>query len=74
MSEITFKDFGTNAGELDEGVLDRLLEFSKKLTKLTVSSMRYTSVENKKSLLYMSEKIYNLRPPLTHLIMSSIFK
>ena len=36
LSEIKFRDF-EGAGELDEGVLDRIVEFSKKLTKISVS-------------------------------------
>ena len=39
LSEIKFSKFAEDVGLLDEGVLDRLVEFSKKLTKLTVSWM-----------------------------------
>ena len=42
LSEIKFNHFDA-AGELDEGVLDRIVEFSKKLTKLTVNRMSETS-------------------------------
>ena len=36
LSEIKFLGIKSQVGELDEGVLDRLIEFSKKLNKLTV--------------------------------------
>ena len=43
MNEIKFSDFSRGVGDLDEGVLDQLIKFSKKLTKLTVNKMEYTS-------------------------------
>ena len=52
---------------MDEGVLDRLVVFSKKLTKLTIRSMHLTSEHNRKQLILMSDKIMNIRPPLTHI-------
>ena len=42
LTEIKFSFFN-QVGNLDEGVLDRLLVFSRKLTKLTVRQMDYTS-------------------------------
>jgi len=45
LNEIKFRDF-ERAGELDEGVLDRIVELSKKLTKLSVTQMDKTSFEN----------------------------
>ena len=72
LCEIKFSAFG-EVGNLDEGVLDRLLVFSKKLTKLTVSHMRNTSEHNRKELVYMCEKIFNLRPPLTHIDFYAFF-
>ena len=39
LSEIKFSSFELGIGDLDEGVLDRLVEFSKKLKKLTVSKI-----------------------------------
>ena len=54
-------------------MLDRLLVFSKKLTKLTVREMHETSEHNRKELVYMCEKILNLRPPLTHLDFYMLF-
>ena len=67
LNEIKFINFSKRVGDLDEGVLDRLIQFSKKLTKLTVSRMIGASVENKKALVFMSEKILHLAPPITHL-------
>ena len=66
LNEIKFRDF-KKVGELDEGVLDQLIPLSKRLTKLTVNKMWQTSEENRQALVLMSEKILNLRPPLTHL-------
>ena len=43
LSEIKFSGFKKQVGDLDEGVLDQLIKFSKKLTKLTVSNMYATS-------------------------------
>ena len=36
LKEIKFNYFNSEVGELDEGVLDQLVQHSKKLTKLTV--------------------------------------
>ena len=47
LTEIKFSRFSKKVGNLDEGVLDRLVEFSKKLKKLTVSDMKYTSGLNR---------------------------
>ena len=44
LSEIKFSDFSNNVEELDESVLDRLIEFSNNLSKLTVSNMDVASV------------------------------
>ena len=71
LNDIKFSHLSMSVGDLDEGVLDRLIEFSKKLNKLTVSSIN--SKENRKALFIMSEKILNLAPPLTHLDFSSLF-
>ena len=54
-------------------MLDRLLVFSKKLTKLTVSGMDEASEHNRQELVYMCEKILNLRPPLTHIDFCMLF-
>ena len=71
LNEIKFCGFRGSVGDLDEGVLDRLIEFSKKLNKLTVGFIE--SIENRKALYIMSEKIFRLAPPLTHLNFSSLF-
>ena len=78
LSEIKFSHFIKEAeekevGDLDEGVLDRLVEFSKKLTKLTVSYMKLASDYNRKELVYFTQKIMNLRPTLTHIDFHELF-
>ena len=60
-------------GKLDEGVLDRLIELSQNLSKLTVSHMDQASVQNRKELILMSNKILNLRPPIIHLNFNKLF-
>ena len=72
LNEIIFSDFW-KVGELDEGVLDQLIPLSKRLTKLTVNKIYKTSRENKQALVLMTEKILNLRPPLTHLDFREFF-
>ena len=74
LNEIKFCKFSLSVGDLDEGVLDRLIEFSNNLTKLTVSDMKDTSIENRIALVFISEKILHLAPPLTHLNFYSLFK
>ena len=66
-NQITFSHFSYRVGALDEGTLDRLVGFSKDLTKLTLSYMNITSSENREALVLMTKKILHRRPPLTHL-------
>ena len=73
LKEIKFSDFYKKVGELDEGVLDQLVPVSKRLTKLSVNDMCYTSEENRQALILMSVKILNLSPPLTHLDFYNLF-
>ena len=72
LNKIEFHSFSKSVGDLDEGVLDRLTEFSRKLTKLTVKHIR--SKENRKALIIMSEKNLYLAPHLTHLNFSGLFR
>ena len=74
LNEIKFSNLYRKVEELDEGVLDQLIPLSKKLTKLTVSRMYSTSAVNRQALLCMIEKILHLKPPITHLDFSHLFK
>ena len=58
-----------NVGELDDTVLDRLVEESRNLQKITIKLMaaEENSDHNREELTSLSNKILEVRPPLTQL-------
>ena len=68
LEEIYLNDF-SNMGQLDGTVLDRLVDESNNLQKLSVIFMAFeeTSNHNRKELEKLTIKILEARPPLTHL-------
>ena len=66
--QITLSWFDRGVGELNEAELDRLVELSPNLTKLTVNNMRNASDENLEALTTMTQRILSLPElPLTYL-------
>ena len=66
--QITLSWFDRGVGDLIEAELDRLVELSPNLTKLTVNNMRNASDENLEALTTMTERILCLPElPLTYL-------
>ena len=56
-------------GDIDGTVLDRLVEESHNLKKLTIKQMAFKEVSdhNREELTVLANKILEVRPPLTHL-------